>query len=1287
MFDPLYSQIARLLLQTSSYKEASLFGEKRMIYFANGSEGEGGDGGEDDDTLDETEVEEEKPVEPKKPQGSKKPEVATGVEPGAEGEPSVPAPELIQVSEGTADRVEGTLRVIDELGYNLPPGITEKQIKEARTNVSTLIEQLDPLNNQMETLVLQFIQEGLNETTDNQSELFKGVRSVVRRLIYEFSHAKDVPTAKKPMVQSVAVKLRGASYELTKETKRVDMATANKYGKLFMALAEQIADKEHEMVKTINDVKETMWDFSEKAKKKQLDKRVIKEQERYVGLPLKEGQILVGDADIVGYVQDETTGEQSLSTTKTQRWKIRKVYVNDKTDPGDEKSTRKGVWIELQKENSAKWQTMSPKMLKDFASFHDLKPDIDRKEQLPEAVPYMKEMQLEFGDPPFTLEYKGFNYDAAGNPTPAAKKVEITQMDASGVTFAEPVIYRSRFQTVDLAQDDTKDQMTYAEFAKWLNMTYAIPEISQQGLQGKLDEYSKQLNAFYQVKDSKTGKFLSRDPECHGSIKLQPGEIIYSEAPGSPLYKIEKVDPANGGQIHLSAGGNAKTTFTFNEFLRWVYQYELERYDPEYEVNKCVKYGNVDANDEETKQKIRVRAKGAKDNLENPNKWREDIKNINIRDEIVTEKADGKPYIPGGENGEKPEIPFVIREALHAQQPSYNFMRKFWNETQFLTVDDLGQLFKSGYDYYLRNWERRRKKRYSTIGQGIPFFGTEFERVNQQAENEEVGQFKDAMDQWGVWQIEETLYGTGNRDQAKACLTALSEKGMVRWDNPKLWLTINKFTDEYHQIPWPLHYTSDPTQPYAKGVGTFAGRDVAKRTGMDLLPEAIDSLWGEGTHVGWKRGNDDTIESNIQKSYNKAEELENDPKNTGGIASELAFLLEKHMSGEYVDPSEFEGMLRFIIEVGKAAPNDKMYYLLMGATLEKNGRTLMGWERIGRFISKYCNNFPAIDYFTDKTPRRHPTEPGKFVTGPWVKADFAKFTETWRGSASADKYRPPISAGKFLWDEVLTSDALQIRLEKGIRNAEKMDHDDTPLFIPALKESAIDDICSNSAGSSKKFTIQGYKNAYLGFGIRLNSLTSKFDQEKQLGETGFDLSGQYQEKIINAFNAFIRYDAILDDRYERSNKSFQRFKGADFRSGCVWDSRPLSHFQTEMQETVQEVIKAYGKEDDGRFKLLFDKNPPPPFVEDPKERDRLQREYEQKQKQINNSIREFGTHFTEMIESDPNGATKMLDIIRKREFKAQEVVDNPLSKEQQLRNKLLLEITSSDSSSSPTAEA
>ena len=48
-----------------------------------------------------------------------------------------------------------------------------------------------------------------------------------------------------------------------------------------------------------------------------------------------------------------------------------------------------------------------------------------------------------------------------------------------------------------------------------------------------------------------------------------------------------------------------------------------------------------------------------------------------------------------------------------------------------------------------RRFERNKKKGFQT--QNLPFFGPEMKRINQQAENDEVNQFKDFLDQSGVW--------------------------------------------------------------------------------------------------------------------------------------------------------------------------------------------------------------------------------------------------------------------------------------------------------------------------------------------------------------------------------------------------------------------------------------------------------------------------------------------------------------------------------------------------------
>jgi predicted DsbA family dithiol-disulfide isomerase len=273
------------------------------------------------------------------------------------------------------------------------------------------------------------------------------------------------------------------------------------------------------------------------------------------------------------------------------------------------------------------------------------------------------------------------------------------------------------------------------------------------------------------------------------------------------------------------------------------------------------------------------------------------------------------------------------------------------------------------------------------------------------------------------------------------------------------------------------------------------------------------------------------------------------------------------------------------------------------------------------------------------------------------------------GDASA-----PGDAEGYLWKEVLTSDAFQKRLEKGIRNANEIDHDDSPYFIPALKQSEIESACGSSGGETKKFTIQGYKNAYVGFGMRLRSLQEKYEEEKQYKEKGqVSFENQYLQKLITTFQSFMKYDGILDNRYNRKAGSrLQRFSSHDYRSGCIWDAnRALYIYQNEMQDLIKEIATAYGQGDN------------PELVEKPFKRlpsIKGKKELEKEQTEIEHAIENFGTDFENMVMQD--GGKKMVEILDKHKFKAEDLED--LSEEEKIKNKMNMELF--DAARTKTAE-
>ncbi|MFH1284918.1 MAG: hypothetical protein ABIH78_05040, partial [Candidatus Peregrinibacteria bacterium] len=168
------------------------------------------------------------------------------------------------------------------------------------------------------------------------------------------------------------------------------------------------------------------------------------------------------------------------------------------------------------------------------------------------------------------------------------------------------------------------------------------------------------------------------------------------------------------------------------------------------------------------------------------------------------------------------------------------FLRTMWVKTRFLSGSDLWEMGKTMWEYYKRRYERRQKDKYSSIGKSLPFFSPEMQRINQATETEQMNQFKESFDQKGVFEIQERLQKTHVRDELKAAMATLCEKGQMRWDDLEVWKNINRFIDPSLAIPIPSN--GDPNTRVS---------DKDDRTGFDYLKAAIDSMWGDGQYNDW----------------------------------------------------------------------------------------------------------------------------------------------------------------------------------------------------------------------------------------------------------------------------------------------------------------------------------------------------------------------------------------------------------------------------------------------------
>ena len=560
---------------------------------------------------------------------------------------------------------------------------------------------------------------------------------------------------------------------------------------------------------------------------------------------------------------------------------------------------------------------------------------------------------------------------------------------------------------------------------------------------------------------------------------------------------------------------------------------------------------------------------------------------------------------------------FVKEEALDYDKtgmigqtyiPEQNYLIGLWQRTRVLASDDFMGLFKSMYEYYERRWQRRSKEKYSMVGEGLPYWGTEMGRIKQQAENEEVNQNMEAMENWGEWQVQDTLRKTSNKDQAKACFQVLSKKGVIRWDDVEMWEMLNRFVPQGVRVPIPPGH--DPNVQ-DKETGLM---------GFDYLKEAIDYMWGEGTYNDWYSENNNVYNQKLKHYYEQGKQTEGDTKHNGSIEGELSILLRKHKEGEYVEAQQYEGLLHFLIEAGKGSSDGKLYFMIEGVAARnpKTGETLLSLDRLGSINGEFSNQLPMMDYLTHRfVPRKGPD--GNIVHVPWTMADYESWVKTWDAAEDPKKPCMPNDAVRHhLWNYVLTDEKTIIRNNKGLRSADQMDHDDAHIIIPLADEDLIEDITMSAGGRKRFFTKEGYANAYPGY----NQFT------KTLADRG------ESTKLTNTIKGFIRFDGIMSKRYAKGNNDYARLNKAFWDRPSVVDSRFTGWHRAQMQNVIKKIAYAYG--DSELIDMVETLH-----IETESTQDSAQAE---KQKEVQQALENFGEKFEEVTKID-KGQT-MLNVVQ-----------------------------------------
>ena len=454
------------------------------------------------------------------------------------------------------------------------------------------------------------------------------------------------------------------------------------------------------------------------------------------------------------------------------------------------------------------------------------------------------------------------------------------------------------------------------------------------------------------------------------------------------------------------------------------------------------------------------------------------------------------------------------RDLRNEQQTGRGIASTLWHSFNLMSISDFVAIYKGIKEDLVRQFGRRQQGKIGEVGESltswipkkVPYLGTlsaEFHRRYKQAEVDEVQKWQDALKDVDSYELQEKLHNPANKDQMKAILNLLSEKGRIDWTDDKFWMALNK-----------LSVFSMPIEQ--------CKRDENLRE--DWLRKLMTDIYEDKEHYrDWKNKNDGGVKSGKGNFTPEADRLSNmsGPSGlAGSLNKQLRMFVEAKRKGEPipddVHPHLYEEIIHYAMRNGKMGMEEKFYYLVQGIAhglLNADRlRTLAGQE------GEILNIFPFIDYFY-----------GRNNSMPEIIALADRLRET-TNENSADYYKPGIRTTMWLELEVAREPRVQERLRKGVdKKAGDMDHDDMHFFIPRLDSQAIKSMASPRGGGTQKMSTDGWRNAYTGYNGFFKSLgiLSKLQDDKK---ENAKFSSEDVYNTIRGITGFIQMDGILTVR-------------------------------------------------------------------------------------------------------------------------------------------------------------
>lgn len=473
---------------------------------------------------------------------------------------------------------------------------------------------------------------------------------------------------------------------------------------------------------------------------------------------------------------------------------------------------------------------------------------------------------------------------------------------------------------------------------------------------------------------------------------------------------------------------------------------------------------------------------------------------------IMTTVNERSKYISTELNKVEAEVGKAARKAPNNE---IGMFRKMWINTNFMSLSDFGQMGVDVFEFLERRHKRKKADHAARLGMAF-FNGTDLGREayarSQKAEADEVQEWKSRYENLDAWQLLDELANIAktldpSKDQLKAIVRILAQKGRINWQDPNLWICLNRLQSSVELVPGDRVVLHNPVLMRQK------------------LHKAMGVIWDFDEYTSLLRQNESSYKSEKSKydsEHNRSQDTLTEKMN------DLMSLFEK---GEKVDPIEYESIIEYCIKNGKSYAENVMFMLIVGMA-----KGLLPPDR-GLALGEYLNNWPSIDWFTSLKP-------------PYTKEDFEQLCKN-EFKDSYENLNLSDGGGRdfknWFWRVVQNTDRVIERVQKSV-GERVWDHDwSRSIACLGSAQTAKQFLSGRSGQQETKHTAIG--NAYVGAvqWLEENSLKPEFASKKHFAKIAAWIA--MSEGVLNG-TAYNRKDADINTRQDEAmNTSTPREAG------------------------------------------------------------------------------------------------------------------------------------------------